>query len=165
MSRSEVAQSVRDVIGPAVAGAGLFLEDVVVTQAGSRSVVRVTVDLPEDEVGGVGLDRIADVSGVVSAALDERSPLEGAYVLEVSSPGTARPLTEPRHFRRARTRLVVLEPTDGGELRGRLVDVSAEGVVLEDAAGTRTEVPFAGIRRGVVEVELSRAATEEDEEA
>ncbi len=156
-SRTPAADSVRRVVGPVVDEAGLHLEDVTVSRAGSRSVVRVTLDLPEDAVGSVDSDTLGEVSRAVSAALDADDVVPGAYTLEVSTPGTSRPLTEPRHFRRARTRLVTLALVDGGTVHGRLVDV-----VREDAGGTvlvledGTRVALAQVRTGKVEVELKR---------
>ncbi len=162
-SRAPGADSVRTVVGPVVDGAGLHLEDVAVSRAGGRSVVRITLDLPEDEVGSLDSDTLGDVSRAISAALDADDVVPGAYTLEISTPGTSRPLTEPRHFRRARTRLVTLRLTDGGTVHGRLVDVATEGdgvvLVLDD--GTR--LALADVRKGKVEVELKRL--EEADEA
>ena len=57
------------------------------------------------------------VSRSISERLDaigDDDPAGSApYTLEVTSPGIGRPLTLPRHFRRARTRLVALVTTDG----------------------------------------------------
>ncbi|MCV2396116.1 ribosome maturation factor RimP [Actinotalea sp. M2MS4P-6] len=147
------AQRLRAVVEPSVAAEGLYLEDVVVTRAGRRSVVRVVVDLA-DGPGGVGSDRLADVSRAVSAALDAADPVAGEYLLEVSTPGTDRPLTEPRHFRRAVRRLVRLTLRDGSTRSGRLVDAGEE-LVLE-ADGRRSTVPAQDVVRGKVEVELTR---------
>lgn len=155
------AQAVRDAVLPAVEAAGLHLEDVVVKPAGRRSVVRVVVDLPDDAVGSLDSDTLADVSRDVSAALDARDPIKGDYLLEVSTPGTDRPLTEPRHFRRARTRLVRLNLRDGSVVTGRLVEADDDALTLDvpgRGADDRRTVALADVARGVVEVELSRAA-------
>lgn len=161
---STPAERVTAVVRPVVRSAGLHLEGVTVAPAGRRSVVRVVVDL-EDAIGGVDADTLGDVSRRVSAALDADDPIRGAYVLEVSTPGTDRPLTELRHFRRARTRLVRLSLTDGGTVRGRLVAAEDTGLELDTDDGTRL-VPLADVARGTVEVELSRddeaAGREED---
>jgi ribosome maturation factor RimP len=156
-------QRVRDVVAPAVAAAGLVLEDVTVAPAGRRSVVRVTVDAADD-APGVDSDSLADVSRAVSAALDAADPVRGAYVLEVSTPGTSRPLTELRHFRRARGRLVHLQLADGSRRFGRLVAAEADALVLVDGGtpdGAEVTVPTTDVVRGTVEVELSR--TEEED--
>ncbi len=156
---SPAAQRVRAAVEPAVAGVGLLLERVVVTAAGRRSVVRVVVDLP-DGPGGVDADALTEASRAISAALDEADPVRGSYVLEVSTPGTDRPLTEARHFRRAVTRLVRLTLVDGTTRSGRLVD-AGETLVLEGPDGARTTVPRDDVARGVVEVELARSQDEE----
>jgi len=100
------AQHLLEVLAPVVSATGHDLEDVNVTSAGRRSLVRVVVDAD----GGVDLDAVAEVSRVVSEALDADAPggpaFAGPYVLEVTSPGVDRPLTEPRHWRRAVGRLV-----------------------------------------------------------
>lgn len=156
------ADAVRKVVAPVVDAAGLVLEDVEVSRAGARSVVRIVLDLDEDAVGGLDLDTIAVVSRDISTALDA-APLPGAYTLEVSSPGASRPLTEPRHFKRARGRLVTVTLRDGGTAAGRLTAVEDGELVLEVPAQRRggvpseVRVPLADAVRGQVEVELSRA--------
>ncbi len=158
------ALKVRAVIEPVVRAAGLSLEDVVVAPAGRRTVVRVVVDLDDDAIGSLDLDTVGEVSREISAALDEADPVHGVYTLEVSTPGTDRPLTELRHFRRARTRLVRLVLTDGSTAEGRLVDADAAGYVLQDHEGGRRTVEPASVVRGQIEVELTRLHEDEDEE-
>ena len=97
----------RAVVEPVVGAAGYDLEDLTVSRAGRRYVVRVVVDGD----GGLDLDAVADVSRAVSAALDAAEEtggeiVAGEYQLEVSSPGVDRPLTLPRHWRRNIGRLV-----------------------------------------------------------
>jgi ribosome maturation factor RimP len=90
-------------LAPVVRAAGLDLESVRVGTAGRRRLLRVIVDADS----GVSLDDIALVSREVSARLDGTGAMGDApYTLEVSSPGVDRPLTEPRHWRRAAGRLV-----------------------------------------------------------
>lgn len=155
------AERVRQAVEPVVTAAGLHLEDVAVAPAGRRTVVRVVVDLPEDAVGGLDLDTVGEVSRDVSAALDAADPVRGEYVLEVSTPGTDRPLTELRHFRRARTRLVRLALRDGSVVTGRLVEAGPDAYVLDpapDGVTERTTVDPRDVARGHVEVELHRVA-------
>ena len=155
------AQRVRDVVRPVVESAGLYLEDVTVSAAGRRSVVRIVVDL-EDAVGSLDLDTLGTVSRDISTALDEHDPVRGEYVLEVSTPGTDRPLTEPRHFRRARTRLVRLTRRDGSVVSGRLLEAGPDGYDVETAPGTVERVPPDDVARGAVEVELRRITEDAD---
>ncbi|NTW41263.1 MAG: ribosome maturation factor RimP [Cellulomonadaceae bacterium] len=159
------AERVREVVRPVVEAAGLVLEDVHVTAAGKRSVVRIVLDLGDDAIGSLDLDTVGYVSRDISSAMDAAEPIHGAYVLEVSSPGTDRPLTQLRHFRRARTRLVRLVLGDGSVREGRLVDAEADCYTLETAAGELEKIDPALVARGHVEVELSRAEDDDDEEA
>lgn len=147
-------------LDPVVAGAGLVLEDVVVATIGRRRLVRVVVDLTEDEVGSVDLDRVAEVSRLVGDSLESGDALgPGAYSLEVTTPGVDRPLTERRHWSRARTRLVRVERTGDDPVTGRLVDVGDDGPAL-DVDGDRVVIRWGQIRRAVVEVEFSRPKAE-----
>lgn len=156
----EAAARLRGLLAPAVEGCGLLLEDVAVTAAGRRRLVRVTVDLP-DGPGGVGSEALTEVSHAVSDALDAADVIPGAYVLEVSTPGTDRPLTEPRHYRRAQGRLVRVRTRGGDRLQGRVVAADDEGVTLA-SDGVRTHVPYADLVEGAVQVELTALEGVED---
>lgn len=151
------------VLRPLVVGAGYDLEEVSVTAAGRRSVVRVVVDTD----GGIDLDAVADVSRVVSEALDEQAQtgaLAGAYVLEVTSPGTDRPLREPRHWRRAEGRLVTV-PVDGVPLTARVLRADDGGVTL-GSDGTERTVGWDALGTGRVQVEFNRGSgTDSGEES
>jgi ribosome maturation factor RimP len=157
------AQQVRQRLEPLVAAAGYDLEDLVVAPAGRRRLVRVVVD----KDGGVSLDECAEVSRLVSAALDADDEIlgPGAYTLEVSSPGVGRPLTQPRHWRRSHNRLVRVARVDGSVVVGRVVDSDDTRARLR-VEGDIVEVPYVQVRSGVVQVELAKRADEEraDEE-
>jgi len=150
MARASDRDSLLHLLEPVVAAHGFDLEDVVVTPAGKRRMLRVVVD----QDGGVDLDDVAAVSTAVSSALDERDAMGGTpYVLEVTSPGVERPLTQPRHWRRAVDRLVAVGIAGVGDRTGRVVAVDDDGVDL-DVAGTPVRVPWADLGRGRVQVEF-----------
>jgi ribosome maturation factor RimP len=156
-------------IEPVVGAAGYDLEELVVTPAGRRSVVRVVVDRDQ----GVTLDDIAEVSRAISAVLDD---IDGAlgrapYVLEVTSPGVDRPLTEPRHWRRNVGRLVAVPvgpARDTEKVTARITAVDDGGVTLavetpgkpgaKKRPPTPRQVPWALLGAGRVQVEFGRAA-------
>jgi ribosome maturation factor RimP len=155
-----------DWITPVVVDAGYELEELVVTPAGRRSVVRVVVDRDE----GVTLDDIAEVSRAVSDVLDANDDGMGrAYVLEVTSPGVDRPLSDPRHWRRNVGRLVsvAVGPAGGAdEITGRITGVDDAGVTLavearsKPGAKKRPPTPqlvrWAELGAGRVQVEFGR---------
>lgn len=156
------AARLSELVAPEVAAVGYDLEDLTVTAAGKRSVVRVVVD----KDGGVTLDDVADVSRTISDVLDgvdETDPglLGATYVLEVSSPGVDRPLTEPRHWRRNVRRLVTTTLREGEPLTGRVTAADDEAVTL-DVDGTERRLPYAEVVRGSVQVEFGRKDADDE---
>ena len=163
-SRARLVQ----LLTPAVEATGHDLEDVSVSPAGKRRVVRVLIEKAAraDGGGGVTLDDVATVSRVISDLLDtaeEHEPelLGGAYVLEVSSPGIDRPLTLPRHWAKNAGRLVKATTADG-TVTGRVVSSDDLEVVL-DVDGTPKTLLYAEITQALVQVEFSRPGAPEPE--
>jgi ribosome maturation factor RimP len=170
---------------PVVRAVGLDLESVRVGSAGRRRLLHVVVDAD----GGVDLDNIALVSREASARLDDTGAMgEAPYTLEVSSPGVDRPLTQPRHWRRAVGRLVRVpisgpgapEPSSpkqaggpaghaagpaghaagpAGHAEGRVIVAGDSGVTLE-IDGEHREFSYAELGPGQVQVEFGRPAAE-----
>ncbi len=160
-SSDQVRRQLRDVLAPVVEAIGLDLEDITVQAAGRRSLLRVVVDAD----GGVDLDVVADVSRAISEALDGPAgdALPGPFVLEVSSPGVDRPLTEPRHWRRSIGRVVSVEAS-GKPLTGRILGTDDEAGVRLDVDGQERGVPWTDLGTGRVQVEFRRPDGDETTE-
>jgi ribosome maturation factor RimP len=90
-------------------------------------------------------------------------------VLEVTSPGVDRPLTEPRHWRRNTGRLVTVPIGPAGsteQVTARVVAVDDAGVTLtvetkgkpgaKKRAAAPQQVPWAALGPGRVQVEFGR---------
>ncbi|MEU2158562.1 ribosome maturation factor RimP [Streptomyces sp. NPDC019396] len=157
------SERLRGLLEPLVSAADLDLEEIEVSRAGRRRVLRVVVDSEE----GVDLDACAELSRVISERLDETDAMgDGEYQLEVTSPGAERPLREHRHYVRAKGRLARFQLTapDGspaGELVARILDVDDEGLDLEvpgvkGRKPTARRIAFAEIAKARVEIEFSR---------
>ncbi|MEU9854353.1 ribosome maturation factor RimP [Streptomyces sp. NPDC047974] len=155
----------RGLIEPLVHAEHLDLEEIEVSRAGRRGLLRVVVDSEE----GVELDACAELSRAISAKLDETDAMgDGEYVLEVSSPGADRPLSEHRHYVRATGRLVKLQLTEGGDLVTRIVAVDEDGIDTEvpgvkGRKATARRVEFAEIAKARVEIEFNRKDKKEEE--
>jgi ribosome maturation factor RimP len=146
---------VRTVIEPVVVAAGFDLEDVHLSRAGRRHVVRVLIDAD----GGISLDDVAVVSREISQALDaadenQGEVVAGEYQLEVGSPGVDRPLTLPRHWRRNVSRLVTVSVA-GKSRTGRVTSADETGIVLE-TDGEPAGIPWADLGPGKVQIEFKR---------
>lgn len=154
------SERLRGLMEPLAGMRGLDLEEITVTPAGNRRVLRVVVDSDE----GVQLDTCAELSRAVSEALDETDVMGGApYVLEITSPGADRPLTELRHYRRAVGRLIKAGLHEGGDVVARIVAVDEDGLDVE-VPGVKGRKPtgrrlaFDEIAKARVEIEFNRKA-------
>jgi len=141
------------VLEPVVHAAGFELDELDVHTVGRRHTVRLVVDADS----GVDLDDIARLSRAASAELEQHEHLiAGSYTLEVTSPGVERPLTLPRHWRRARLRQVAVRLVDGSTLVARVGDAGDEAVtVLVD--GALRELRYDDVAHAAVQVEFRAA--------
>lgn len=170
--RSARAQAVLDEVTAAVRPLGLVVEDVAVTPAGKRRLVRVLLDhdladLDDADttsaVPPLSLDAVADATRVVGDALDASDVMgEQPYVLEVSSSGTDRPLTEPRHFRRNVGRLVEVRAGEQ-EVTGRLVAADADGFTVQPEQGEEQRFALPDVDRAKVQLEFNRSDADDEE--
>lgn len=80
---------------------------------------------------GVNIESCRLLSRYLSEMLDELDFGDKAYYLEVSSPGTDRPLTMPRQYPKHSGRELLIKMHSQTELLARLKEVSEEGIVVE----------------------------------
>ncbi|MFJ4771799.1 ribosome maturation factor RimP [Streptomyces uncialis] len=158
------SERLRELLEPLVTAQELDLEEITVTPAGKRRVLRIVVDSDE----GVQLDTCAELSRAISDKLDATDAMgAGEYVLEVTSPGADRPLTEHRHYVRATGRLARFQLTEGGELTARIIRVDDDGLDLEipgvkGRKPTARRLAFDGIAKARVEIEFNRKQQDAD---
>ncbi|MGW5941018.1 ribosome maturation factor RimP [Streptomyces celluloflavus] len=158
------SERLRGLLEPLVAARDLDLEEIEVTPAGKRRVLRIVVDSDE----GVQLDDCAALSREASQVLDDSDAMGGApYTLEVTSPGADRPLTELRHYRRAVGRLIKARLHEGDELIARITAVDDAGLDVEvpgvkGRKPTTRRVAFDAIAKARVELEFNRKSDKRD---
>lgn len=104
--------------------------------------------------GQLVIDQCAALSRRVSDVIDAAEEagevlIEGAYHLEVSSPGIDRPLTRPQDFARwagHETRIAMDKAWDGQRsLRGNLEGIEGDAVMITDRKAGAITVPLAQI--------------------
>lgn len=115
-------------------------------QGGDRLVLQI---MAERKDGGMSLDDCVEVSRGVSAILDVADPIMGAYTLEVSSPGTDRPLMKPDDYKRfagLEAKVEMQAPRAGRRrFRGRILGLDGDDVRL-DLAGEQVVLPLREIQ-------------------
>ena len=111
---------IREIAERVAASEGLEVVEVELRGKGRGSLLRVFIDKP----GGVTHGDCELVSRQLSAILDVEDPIEGSYVLEVSSPGVERRLHKPADYGRFaghKVRLILKQPPEGRrQVAGRL---------------------------------------------
>jgi ribosome maturation factor RimP len=152
VSNQQTRDRLAGVLTDPLAASGLDVEAIELTPAGKRRLLRVAVD----KDGGVTLDDIAEATREVSRILEDTDAMgDHPYTLEVSSPGTDRPLSLARHWRRNAGRLVKVTRTDGSTLTGRIVESDEERAVL-DVDGQTTDVRYADVAKARIQIEFNR---------
>ena len=135
---------------------GMEIVDIELHRGGMRggSLLRVYLDKP----GGANVDDLSRVSRQLSAVLDEHDLIDGAYTLEVSSPGINRPLRRPEHFTRfigKRIRVRTRDMVNGRRsFLGILQEASPERIkLIQDRV--EYEIPFSVIEKSNYEHDWS----------
>ncbi len=137
VARTAIDRQLAALLAPVIEGMGFELVRLRL-MGGRKATLQVMADRPD---GGIEVDDCARISTALSAVLDVEDPIEGEYVLEVSSPGIDRPLTRLQDFAAWDgwlARLETQEPIDGQKrFRGTLRGVEGDEVLIEiPAPGT-----------------------------
>ena len=107
------ARPLLDLVAPLVDSLGFSLLRIRMTGDDGKMVVQI---MAENAEAGLKIEECEAISHAVSDMMDVENPIAGAYALEVSSPGVARPLTRPVDFVRwagYEAKLAVREAVDG----------------------------------------------------
>jgi ribosome maturation factor RimP len=145
-----------ELAAPLAEGEGMEIVDVEFRPEGSRGgrVLRLYLD----KEGGLSVDDLTRVSRRLSELLDAEDAVEGAYTLEVSSPGINRPLKKPEHFTRfvgKRIRVRTRDMIDGRRsFLGILAQVAGDSVILTQE-GKQYQIPFSMIDKSNYEHDWS----------
>ena len=132
---------------------GLALVRVKMTGGGSDPTLQVMAERPDTRQ--LTLDDCSALSRRLSDLLDRleaegADPIDGAYRLEVSSPGIDRPLTRLQDFidwAGHDARIGLAEKLNGRkQWSGTLVGAEADDVLIEVPGQSETRIPFAAIQ-------------------
>jgi ribosome maturation factor RimP len=146
-------ERIREAAERAARSTGVEIVDVE-WKVGKERFLRIYIDKPE----GVSHSDCQALSEQLSVLLDVEDLVPGPrYVLEVSSPGLDRKLTKPGEFERFTGRLARISTSEPVEnlkfFEGRLAGYT-DGWVKIEVQGRIIELPFAGIRKANLVVEL-----------
>ncbi|MFO0754710.1 MAG: ribosome maturation factor RimP [Thermodesulfovibrionales bacterium] len=157
MDTKNIKQRIFDIASRVAEDEGFELVSADLRGQGRRALLRVVVD----KEGGVTISDCERMSRSMEAVLDVEDPIQGSYVLEVSSPGLDRPLATQRDFERnigKLARIVTKEKVDNQTfIVGRIVDVGEGWVRLKiEKKGTEKDLFIATdkITKARLEIEI-----------
>jgi ribosome maturation factor RimP len=148
-----------DVIAPVLRAHGLAGVELVWRTDSQGRVLSMTVEAEgaTEPGAGVTLDVCSRVSRDLSTALDVHELIDGAYRLEVGSPGLERKLytlVEYERFKGRRAKLKLGIMVSGQYvLTGKLSGVDSEGRILLEVEGATHALPLENIRSGQLAVD------------
>lgn len=148
MVKSELEQGIIDALEAVAPEHGMDIVDVELTGATKAPCVRVRIDRADG--AGITLDEVTAQSRWVSDVVEGLDPVPGAYTLEVSSPGMARPLRRPSDFARfvgSDVELTTTAVEGRRRFSGSLVEADERTAALELEDGERASFPYGEIKK------------------
>jgi ribosome maturation factor RimP len=157
-------QKLLEALEPQAATEGIEIVTIEIKGPKKAPTIRVYIDTEE----GVGFDELCAAQKWIDKLMDRIDPFEGAYTLEVTSPGIDRPLRTPEHFKRflgQTIHLVAINPIDGrSKWTGTLIGVQTKAstrseeetgeeakeknlTIALEVDGINFEIPFQNIKR------------------
>ena len=138
--------TIENTVAAALQGQGVELVDLVIQNQGRKKLLQFFVD----KEGGVTLDDCATLTDKIDSVLEMENLIDGAYILEVSSPGIKRALKKPAHFKKfinERVRVIVKTPIEGrGFFTGTIASADDNGFVLDDGT-TQFNFKYADVKK------------------
>jgi ribosome maturation factor RimP len=146
VDQDEVIKEVKKIASPLCEDEGIRLLHVEFQREPGGKILRLYID----KSGGVDLEDCVNISRQLSDILDIRFETKGSYRLEVSSPGSERPLQEKKDFEEAigqMLRIRTSKKTCSQKVyKGILKEVSEHSILLLKADEV-VAIPFEGIIR------------------
>ena len=125
-------KTIEETVAKALENQNVELVDLVIQNQGKKKLLQFFVD----KVGGVTLDDCGELTDKIDSILEMENLIDGAYILEVSSPGVQRVLKKPAHFKQftgQRVTIVLKVPLEGrGFFTGVIASADDDAFVLDD---------------------------------
>lgn len=136
---SKIAQSVMQLVAPIAEGFGLEVVEVVYEKKNDGMNLTIYID----KVGGVDINDCEKLHRAIDEPLDSLDPIQGPYILNVSSLGLDRPIKTDRDFARNMGKVVTVKlykPDSAGNKKytGTLVDYNADTFTIDTQSTQHT---------------------------
>lgn len=152
MNQNSELKAIESEIHSIVSREGYHLFELNFKKMMKKSLVQLYVDTE----AGVTADQLAELSQKIAGFLEDKGGFFESYRLDISSPGTDRPLQFDWQYKRNIGRslhVVVEEAGNPITVDGKLSEVSETGIQLVSKNGERF-IPFERIKKSVVQLSL-----------
>ncbi len=122
-------EQINTIIKDKLAEDNCFLVDIKVS-SGNKITVLI------DSLDGINIDYCIQVSRLIEGSLDREVE---DFELEVSTPGLGQPLKVPQQYLKNIGRNVEITPLEGIPLKGKLTEVSEDGITIEEEKKVKIE--------------------------
>ncbi|MFC4870331.1 ribosome maturation factor RimP [Negadavirga shengliensis] len=147
-------QTIEEIVEKHLPDDSHFIVEIQIKDKGPKKVLNILIDGDQ----GVNIESCAAVSRAVGEELEAKQLIDGAYVMEVSSPGLDYPLGSRRQYQKNVGRSMRVHLQDGKELEGKLAKVGQTEIVLlvkkkekgKKAAEEEVSVAFEQIKKSIV---------------
>jgi ribosome maturation factor RimP len=152
----ELVQKISELAQSHLTDASHFLVDVLISK---YKPTKIVVQLDGDK--GISIDSCAEVSRKLSEDLESQNLIEGAYNLEVGTPGLDVPLKMKRQYFANVGRILKIQVKSKNYIEGKLLEVNEERIVMETPSKERKkelirmEVLFSDIEKTTVTVSFN----------
>ncbi len=149
MRYSPLENKIADLAKPVIEDLGFSLHRVKITGDGGAQAVQIMAE--DKATKNLGVDDAAKISRALSAVFDVEDPINGAYRLEVSSPGIDRMLIEPEDYESYKSfdvKIETITPNENGQKRFRgILGGIKENKVLVTTDQGEVEIPHGTIAK------------------
>ncbi len=132
MNKKQIIEDVTAIVTPILEQEHYELVDIEFVKEGPSYYLRLFIDKEE----GISVDDCVKVTHAINPLLDEKDPIEPAYMLEVSSPGLDRVLKREKDFQRFKGEMVDVKLYEALNKKkhfiAKLVSKTDKLLVLED---------------------------------
>lgn len=150
MRQTPLEQKITKIAEPIIADMGFDLVCVRITGESGATAVQVMAQDPVTK--RLGVEDAAKISRSLSAVFDVEDPINGAYRLEVSSPGIDRLLIKKKDFEDYtgfEAKLELATPNKNGQrrFRGIITGIKDDVILLKSDQGEDVELPYSELTK------------------
>ena len=150
MNYSPLEQKLAEITAPVIEDLGFSLHHIKVTGITGSYLVQIMAE--DKATKNLGVDDAAKISKALSAVFDVEDPINGAYRLEISSPGIDRMLIHKSDFEdykgfEAKIESLIPSPENGQKkFRGHLGGMKDNKILLATDQGN-VEIPYSSLAK------------------